>query len=519
MKKRIVSLLLAVLMLASAFCFTACTGGNGGSTTTPAITDGKTPTPGGDTTTVPEDTTAGLAIPDEDLEEYEFMIYEVSFSTDKATMDFAYEEEGGSVLDEAKYKRNSLVEEKFNIVMTVETSKGTGTTGSPEGYGKMLQAKNAGDPTYDICVLPAYDQTKLAQNGGLYDLYSVPYLDTSSAYWDQGAVKELTIRDTLFFLAGDFSINSFSAVVAMAFNKELAKEKGINDLYTLASEGKWTFAKFQEYTRMVSEDLNGDDKFTNMDLYGALCWDDAIYAIVHSANQRCAYIDDNGDLVLGLGSEATYTAFNDFVNFSKEDCFLRYQVKFNENGVATDSSGSKYGLEMFVNNQGLFFLSTVGSISTNFRDMDVDYGILPLFKMNENVDHYYGSVAPYSARFLGMPLHQNDVEVAGKVLETIGYYSASTIIPAYYDKTLNGSVVRDEESSPMLDIIRQHRVFDLGYFYQPGNINKELIYQFRAANADWISVYKNKERAAALYLKNINKSLAEQAASWESEKE
>ena len=70
----------------------------------------------------------------------------------------------------------------------------------------------------------------------------------------------------------------------------------------------------------------------------------------------------------------------------------------------------------------------------------------------------------------------------------------------------------------MLDIIRDTRVYDLGYFYQPGNINKQLIIQFRAANADWMSTYKRLEKAAALQLKNINKALTQQAEQWAAEK-
>ena len=514
MKKRVLALLMAVLMLATAMLFAACGGKTGNDTTNPSVTDPANPA----VTTEPVATTAPFHIEDEDLDEYEFMVYEVYLDDFFASGDFVYTEGSGSVLDEAKYKRNSLVEEKFNISIYAEIIKGTSTTGSSQGYGKMLTAKTAGDPTYDLVVLPAYDQTKLAQNGGLYDMNAVPNLDFDAAYWDKNVVNKLTIKDTLFFLVGDYSIDGIDACVAIMFNKELAKEKNITDLYTLVENGAWTFDKFAEYTRMISEDLNGDDKFTNMDLYGALCWDDAIYAVVHNANQRCAYVDDNGDLVLGLGTEAVYNAFSNYVNLFKEDCALRYQVKFNENGTYTNSSGSTYGLEMFANNQGLFFISSLGSISNNLRDMDVDYGILPMFKAHSGIDEYYTTVAPYSARFLAMPLFQNDEEIAGKVIETIGYYSASTIVPAYYDKTLNGAVVRDEESSPMLDIIRANRVFDLGYFYQPGNINKELIYQFRAENADWMSTYAKKEKTATVYLKSINTALAKQAEYWANEK-
>ncbi len=516
MKKRVLSLLLAALMLSTAFLFAAC-GGDNGKTTTPAVTDPSTP--GGDVTAPPDDTTAPFAIEDEDLDEYEFMVYEVYLDSFFASGDFTYTEGSGSVLDEAKYKRNSLVEEKFNISITSEIVKGTSTTGSSEGYGKFLQAKNAGDPTYDLVVLPAYDQTKLAQNGGLYDMNAVPHLDFDAPYWDKNVVEDLTIKDTLFFLVGDYSIDGIDACVAIIFNKELAKEKGITDLYTLVENGAWTFDKFKEYASQISEDLNGDDKFTNADLYGALSWDDAIYAVVHSAGEKCAYVNDDGDLVLGLGTEAVYDAFSNYVNFFKEDCALRYQVKFSESGTWTNDSGSIYGREMFANSQGLFYIGTIATASNSFRDMDVDYGILPMFKSNSSVDSYYGSVAPYSARFLGAPLHQNDVEILGKVLETISYYSSSTIIPAYYDKTLNGSVVRDEESSPMLDIIRNNRVYDLGYFYQPGNINKELIYQFRASNADWMSTYAKREKTSTVYLNNINKALSKLAEEWAADKQ
>ncbi|MBQ1934021.1 MAG: extracellular solute-binding protein [Clostridia bacterium] len=515
MKTRVLALLMAVLMLATAMLFAACGGKTGNDTTNPSVTDPANPA----VTTAPVETTAPFHIEDEDLDEYEFMVYEVYLDNFFTTGDFVYTEGSGSVLDEAKYKRNSLVEEKFNISIYAEIIKGTSTTGSNEGYGKFLQAKTAGDPTYDLVVLPAYDQTKLAQNGGLYDMNAVPNLDFDAAYWDKNVVNKLTIKDTLFFLVGDYSIDGIDACVAIMFNKELAKEKNITDLYTLVENGAWTFDKFAEYTRMISEDLNGDDKFTNMDLYGALSWDDAIYAVVHSSGEECAYVDDNGDLVLGLGTEAVYNAFSNYVNLFKEDCALRYQVKFNENGTWTNDSSSLYGREMFANSQALFFVGTIATATNAFRDMDVDYGILPMFKANDSVDSYYGSVAPFSARFLGAPLHQNDVEILGKVLETICYYSSSTIVSAYYDKTLNGTVVRDEESSPMLDIIRKNRVYDLGYFYQPGNINKDLIYQFRASNADWMSTYAKKEKTAKVYLNNINKALTQLAEDWAADKQ
>ena len=45
-----------------------------------------------------------------------------------------------------------------------------------------------------------------------------------------------------------------------------------------------------------------------------------------------------------------------------------------------------------------------------------------------------------------------------------------TLTPAYYDITLQGKAVRDEESADMLDIIFASRIFDLGNMYQLGDV-------------------------------------------------
>ena len=71
----------------------------------------------------------------------------------------------------------------------------------------------------------------------------------------------------------------------------------------------------------------------------------------------------------------------------------------------------------------------------------------------------------------------------------------------------------------MLDIIRNNRVYDLGYFYQPGNINKNLIYNFRASNADWMSTYAKLQKTANVYLKKTNAALAKLAEEWAADKQ
>ena len=44
------------------------------------------------------------------------------------------------------------------------------------------------------------------------------------------------------------------------------------------------------------------------------------------------------------------------------------------------------------------------------------------------------------------------------------------LTPAYYEKTLKGAYVRDDESIDMLDIIFGNRVYDVGHLYMVGTL-------------------------------------------------
>ncbi|MBQ9428468.1 MAG: hypothetical protein IJU41_02860, partial [Clostridia bacterium] len=99
-----------------------------------------------------------------------------------------------------------------------------------------------------------------------------------------------------------------------------------------------------------------------------------------------------------------------------------------------------------------------------------------------------------------------DDERTGAIIDAIGFYSQKEIIPAYYDKTLHGQYTRDEDSSEMLDIIFSTRAYDLGYCYQPANLNKNLIYMLQGGSFDWQSRYASLERPAKLVLSIISQA-------------
>ena len=466
------------------------------------------PTPGADPSAVsslPEGTgEESFALPEEDLENYEFTVYEVGFRTGGYINDFADSGSGAPVLDRAIRERNAAVEASLRVRLSAVQKNATSTTGSAQGYGELQKLRATGDAPYDAAVLPAYDVTKNAAGGDLTDLLTVSGLNVTSPWWDRRSVDAFTVKGMLFFMTGDFSLDIFDATAVIAFNKKLANERGVPDLYALAESGKWTIDRWMEATALISEDLDGDSRFTDRDRYGSIVCDDSVYAVVNGAGERCAAVDPaSGDLCLTLGTERTAAAFRRYVEFSRQNCVLRFQQKFNQDGTAVNNSASYHDRTMFPDDQALFLIAPLGEVSL-FRDTDTPYGILPVFKLDEEQESYQANVSPFNARFLCVPAVQKEQDLAGRILETVGYFSSQFIPAAYYEKTLTGSKARDGESRPILELLRVSRAFDLGLFYQPADINKQLIYQFRQGDSDWASVYAAYSDQAAAALGKID---------------
>ncbi len=511
MLKRAVSILLCLMMIVVSVSLAACGGDKKDDTVTTKPNGNGNATDAPDVTTDAPETEAQCPVEEQSLGGYEFLVFEGSFGGKRT--DFLPSEEEATPLSEAIFRRNTLVEDRLDVVITSKQQKCGSTSGSTEGYGEMMKQKTAGVADYDLVSLPAYDETLMAYNGCNYDLFHIDTINLDGDYWEQQVVKELPIKGLLFFVSGDASIDCLDSVITFCFNKKLAKEYNLPDLYDLVTEGKWTMDKWIEISSLISKDLDGDGYYTDQDLYGSLLWDDTIYAVVHGVGGRCCEIDSNGDLVLTLGTERIVTAFQRFVEYGATQHCLRYQQKWNyTTGKGTNNSGV-LGTPLFANDQGLFYSGTISEIS-RLRDMETDYGILPVFKYDETQETYQCTVAPYNARFMSVLVNHPDIELVGNILETIMWYSKQTIVPAFYDQTLNGQRVRDEESLPMLELIRNNRVYDLGYYYQPANINKQLIALFKLFDSNWSSKYASLEKAATRAVGKINTSYDKLVESW-----
>ena len=420
--------------------------------------------------------------------------------------EFGAHEENGDVVNDARYKRNAIVEEQFNVSVVdydynIENNLLTHVHDTARStVDKLIMA---GDNDYAFMLLPGYTVCKMAQESSLQDLYSMPYLDLEKSWWDQKANADLTIMDRLFYTTGDISTADNDATCTVLFNKVVAENYDLPDIYQLVLDGKWTLEQFYTLCNDVSRDLNGDGKYDETDQYGAMVWDDIAMAVVNSTGDKCASTDDTGNVILTLNNERTVNALQKYVEFGRDtsQCF-QYQR-------AVDTSDT-VAINMFSGNQVLFFMQLM-QIVPKLRDMEADFGIIPFPKYDESQDSYYNTVGSWHSVFFCMPIGTADPEMSSIIAEALACEGKYNVTEAYYDTNLKTKAARDEQSSAMLDIIFETRVYDLGWYYQFGGYNEEVMNLVRLNHSakEFTSMYTKLEKRALKEVDKLNTALSD----------
>lgn len=426
------------------------------------------------------------------LDDMEFSVH-LSGNSQHTPDDFTVAE-SGSVMDDAIFEKNALMAEKYGVLFTAVNSFANASSAE----SMMRRSHTAGDNEYQLCILAGYTCTTLALDGVLYDMQKLPNVDLSNSWWDQTAIRDLSIANSMYFITGALSTAIDDFTFCVLFNKELYKDKVTDgtDLYALANQGKWTLDELIRISSLVSEDLNGDDIMDSRDMYGAIIWDDELLATIKAGGGKIAKVNDDGLLEFTLYSERSDDIVNKFVTFGNS----KYAINFQH------MSGGVAWYNMFIEDQAIFMM-TMFNECHRFRNMDTDYGILPQPRYTEDQE-WYSPIAPWHSAFICVPAVCEDPETTGAVIELLGYHSEQILTPAYYDKTLNGTYVRDEESKEMLDIIFNNRIYDVGHLYKVSNLQEAVTNLLRNNNPTGLSkLYASYKRAGNAAIANINKSI------------
>ncbi len=493
--KKTIALLLVLLMAGSSML--AC------SDTTSDDPADTTNTPTADGETVAEETAdpnarldSGLA--PVDYEGYNFNI----FVHNTIYNDWDAEEVTGEPINDAKYERMATVSDNANVTITPTVV----TADMRAGHTPLGNSVKAGTNDYDLVELSAYSSCNALTAGFLRDMNSIENLDLTREWWDQYANEDFKFKDSIYMATGDISLADNNATYVIYFNKRIATDYNMPNFYEMVDNMTWTIDNYREFAEAYGADTDNDGNHVNdkEDEYGIYIWDDIMMGIVNASGIKCCEInDETAELELVLYSEKFVDAFNKFTQYAyNKDTTCAYQ----RNGYDAD-----YGAIAFREGRALFYMSNLGG-AVGHREMDDDFGILPLPLYDENQDRYYNSIASWSGAFYCIPrnAYGNDgFARTGYLTQALAYESLYTLTPAYYDQTLKGKTSRDEESSAMLDLIFATRTYDFGWYFEIGGYNEGIMNLLRNYSSDVTSMYEKSSKAATKVLSKYNENIKE----------
>ena len=365
---------------------------------------------------------------------------------------------GEEALNEAIYKRNLWVEENFNVTLK-ESRYDIAATGAFDNYIALARSLiTAGDDTYDCMYLNIRTATSFITDGSLYDLNKIDELKLEEEYWDQLIVNAAKIKDKVYFATSPAHMMATDCCWCLFFNEELIDEFNLEMPYESVKDGSWTIDKFFEYA-VAGTQINGDSAEWvdgNTNIYGISAHPYFPMHCMVGLNQP--YIIAQGDeFISNYTTEKFFDTFDKIQQTLITDCTL-----WAETTDSLDISEGGY-LAVFANHQALFLTGEVKA-SLQLRSMDDTFGILPLPKYDENQEEYISSTTRDFLSFT-IPVTNKHPEIVATVFDAMSYKGYESVLPVYYETTVEQKGLRNEESLEMLQYIKDGKTVDPGILF------------------------------------------------------
>ena len=319
--------------------------------------------------------------------------------------DTVFPENTETLLDKALQKRNDEVEEKFHVKL-----KNAGIA-QETFFSDLRDAYDSGKDVCDIVVAPRSMASSFLAADMLLNVNSLPYTNYNKTYFDTAAMNAASVGSVTYELAGDFTVSPESQW-AVCYNIPLMEWFGFTDFVTLARGDQWTWELFNIYVNWFYKDKNGDRIMTDQDLFGCTSSaSDEMLAKILWASSGIEFFENDPPHAMQI----------DYDDERTEKMIQALKTAMESPGRYAESKDSKSALELFLNDQSLFYIcpsSMVGYLQLQGKNV----GMLPLPKLDEKQEHFYSYVDP-SAPVVYVLNNCVDTEFVGRVVQ--GLFAAS----------------------------------------------------------------------------------------------
>ena len=361
------------------------------------------------------------------------------------------ENTGESVLNDAVYEMNKLVETHLGVKLEYEQVTNVVTGG--EIFSTVQPHMMAGDDVYQLCILhPYYSYNSFITGNYAYNFYEFDELDLEQDYWNRDVMDSLAINDKAYIALGDLCEYG---IYMLYCNKALLHDVNREVPYDKVKNGEWTLDEFIGMTTELYHDENGNGEKDNQDIYGfAGVWDANASAFMQASGIYVASRTDEGNFELSLYGDKLEDMYGKLYDWSKNESVYLVSFGQRENpSIALD----------FLEGRSYFTLDQLG---TAFLEAEFDVGVLPLPKYDVAQENY---AHVNWGNNLVVPNTIKNPDMVGDVLEMMSYYTSTVVEEAYYDTVLQYRVSNAPEDREMVQLIYNTVVYDPGIAFCDGN--------------------------------------------------
>ncbi|MHB1152200.1 MAG: hypothetical protein ACYCWE_15835 [Eubacteriales bacterium] len=429
--KKIVSFLLIFIMVISLMQSCADNGGSIAETTASVTGESETAQPE-EKLEVPENSDYGG---------YIFNIYTYEHSA--YIIEHVAREQTGDLVNDAIYERNRSAEELFDIKINPVIHKWE----NDDCRGNIRKSVMAADEAYDLFSGNSYNMSALSTEGLFKKLSEISYINVDKPWWNRSSYEELSVGSNAYLLMGDLSISNYGLFACIYFNKSYIADYNIEDPYEIMKRDEWTIDTLISLSKDIYSDVDSNNKRDETDLYGMYSPVQTVYDISnHWLNITTKNADNYPDVT--FYNEKTAAMF---------DKLKEYFV--NSTGVYAPTGWTDIAL--FNGGNSVFVYSTIGA-SSHLRDMESDYGLLPIPKYDSSQKEYRTNAG---GLVIAIPATASDTDRTGMVTESLAYYGRKLAYPAYVETAISIKGTRDEAAQESLEIILNSANYNFGTFF------------------------------------------------------
>ncbi len=490
--KRKTALALCLLLLTS-LVFTACGNGEKPAVTAVATAD------------VTEDQTDPNDVYDveiRDLRGHDFAFLTQESDYDHLRANEIYSEGlNGDKVNDAVFARNAAFEKDYNCTISESrTSSVLNTAREP-----LI----AGEYVYDVLYGRTTHLRTLSASGVMVDFTTLKNIQLEKNWWDHNLHEGLGIAGHLFYVTGEISTVDDRSANVLYYNQDLIEKNRLQDPTELALAGTWTVERLYEMSEACIADLDGDGVWTpGQDIFAWQGPDGCNTCMIAAAHLYLGNRNNDGTFSLPA---------------TVRDDILDAWAKLKPLLTTPHRDVSDHGAYFRTGKAG-FYAMNFASIAY-YSTYDLNFGVLPLPKLNEEQEEYWTNVSNVTNFTFGIPVtvdlmqdaaaagFESGREMVAYFLNALCYRSRDTVTPAFFDQVVKHQLVRDEKTVIMLDLALKNKLYDPIIFFNFGSIGD--IFKKAGSNGSGkgfvgsgvnydtlVSLYESRLAAARKALKN-----------------